>query len=279
MTDHPLPSRLRLGLLGAGPAGRGALPALLGTGLADLAWVADPAHAGEALAGQTILSAAPLPLDGELIVLAVPEPALPDVIARLAEQLAREGARERLVVQLSASSPLELLEPLRAAGACAGLLHPLQTFPPGAPPAETIPYWALGGDARLRQRLAPLMGRLADEWFWLEPGQQLPYHLCAVLASNFLPAMMSVCGGLWPGEPAQAWRALQPIVEQTLRNLAGRAPAAAVSGPAARGDLETLARHLDWLRRERPDLVAMYDRLSEEILTLRGTASPSLAPA
>jgi len=261
-------ARLRLGLLGAGPAGRGALPALLGTGLADLAWVADPAHAGEHLAGQTILPATPRPLDGDLVILAVPEPAIPELARQLAAQLAQEPPRERAVLQLSASSPLELLAPLRETGACTGLLHPLQTFPKDRPPAEEIPYWALGGEACLRERLAPLMGRLAEEWFWLEPEQQLPYHLCAVLASNFLPAVMSVCGGLWPGEPAQAWRALRPIVEQTLHNLGGREPAGAASGPAARGDRETLARHLDWLRRERPDLVPVYQRLSEEILHL-----------
>jgi predicted short-subunit dehydrogenase-like oxidoreductase (DUF2520 family) len=259
----------RLGLLGVGAAARGVLPALQGTGLVDLAFAADPAHAGETLAGQTVRDEAPEPLGADLLLLAVREAQLPGLVDRLARRLERENLPGRIVLQVSASAPLAGLEPLSRAGVLAGLLHPLQTFPPGVPPPEQIPFWALGGDAALRQELAPLLGILADEWLWLEPQDQLPYHLSAVLACNFLPAMASLCRRLWPGDPAQAWRALQPIVGQTLRNLAAGPPELAVSGPATRGDQVTMERHLAWLADHHPALVTVYEQLSGEILSLR----------
>jgi hypothetical protein len=273
--------RLRIGLLGAGSAARGVLPSLLGTGRSDLAWVADPACAGERVAGQTVLPDAPEPLGVDLVLLATPEPVLPVLVGNLAERLRREGGRCRAVLQFSASSPLSGLRPLREAGAWAGLLHPMQTFPREAAPPESIPFWALGGDPELRLWLGPWMDRLADEWLWLEPDQQLPYHLCGVMASNFLPPLLSLCESLWPGQDGQARRALHPIMAQTLTNLSRMEPRQAVSGPAARGDRETLQRHLDWLDEHRPDLIPLYSRLTEEILSLRrspGSGNPLSTP-
>lgn len=280
--------RLRIGLLGAGSASRGVLPSLLGTGQVDLAWVADPLHAGERMAGQVVLPDIATPLGVDLLLLAVPESALPDLVDNLAARLRQESGRCRAVLQFSASSPLALLEPLRAAGVWAGLLHPMQTFPQDAPPPENISFWALGGNDELRGYLGGLMAHLTDDWIWLEPGQQIPYHLCGVLASNFLPPLLSLCESLWPGEPGepgQARRALLPIMHQTLANLLRYPPHRAVSGPAARGDLGTVNRHLAWLEEERPDLIPLYSRLTEEILTLRRTAgerdqasAPAAAP-
>lgn len=278
MTEIQPAGRLRFGLLGAGAASRGVLPSLLGTGLADLAWVADPLHAGERVAGQSVLEDITEPLGVDLVLLAVPESVLPVLVGNLAERLAHGDGRCRAVLQFSASHPLEMLDPLRRAGVWAGLLHPMQTFPRDAPPPENIPFWALGGDAELRGWLGDLMNRLADEWIWLEPEQQIPYHLCGVLASNFLPPLLSLCGSIWPGQAGQAQRALQPIMGQTLANLLRYPPAQAVSGPAARGDLETIQRHLSWLEQFRPDLLPMYSRLTEEILTLRRQADSGNPP-
>ncbi len=263
------PRHFRLGLLGAGAAARGVLPALLETGMVSVSFVADPAHAGERLAGQTVLEDAPSTLTADFYIMAVREPELPGLAQNLA-RLLKEDQREGCVaLQLSASSPLEALEPLLACGVRAGLLHPLQTFPADTPPPEQIPFWALGGHEDLRTLLAPLMGRLADEWIWLHPEDQLPYHLSAVMASNFLPAMLSICGRLWPGDAEQARRALRPILQQTLHNLELAPPELAASGPAARGDVATLGQHRVWLEARHPDLAPVYERLSGEITWLR----------
>lgn len=263
------PRHFRLGLLGAGAAARGVLPALLETGMVSVSFVADPAHAGEHLAGQTVLADAPATLVADFYILAVREPELPGLAANLARHLKEEQLGTCVALQLSASSPLAALEPLLARGVRAGLLHPLQTFPVHTPPPEQIPFWALGGHGELRTLMAPLMGRLADEWIWLEPEDQLPYHLSAVMASNFLPAMLSICGRLWPGDAEQARRALRPILQQTLHNLELAPPELAASGPAARGDVATLAQHRAWLEEHHADLAPVYERLSGEITWLR----------
>jgi predicted short-subunit dehydrogenase-like oxidoreductase (DUF2520 family) len=61
------------------------------------------------------------------------------------------------------------------------------------------------------------------------------------------------------GVPLQAYLEL---ARATLENVAELGPAAAVTGPAARGDEETLARHRAALDpRERPAYDAMVDQI------------------
>jgi predicted short-subunit dehydrogenase-like oxidoreductase (DUF2520 family) len=55
---------------------------------------------------------------------------------------------------------------------------------------------------------------------------------------------------------------LAPLVLRTAANWSERG-AAALTGPIARGDEATVARHLDALREIAPELVPMYEALAE----------------
>ena len=68
--------------------------------------------------------------------------------------------------------------------------------------------------------------------------------------------------GLADGE---AWEALAPLVAGTLDNLRRQGPLAALTGPVARGDVDTLTRHLEALRGTEAEL---YRRLGEAALEL-----------
>ncbi|MBU1937624.1 DUF2520 domain-containing protein, partial [bacterium] len=53
-------------------------------------------------------------------------------------------------------------------------------------------------------------------------------------------------------DEVQALRVLAPIVEGTFRNVKELGVKGALTGPAARGDNETLARHEEALRKMNP---------------------------
>jgi predicted short-subunit dehydrogenase-like oxidoreductase (DUF2520 family) len=61
------------------------------------------------------------------------------------------------------------------------------------------------------------------------------------------------------GAPREA---LEPLMRRTMEN--GFAP----TGPLARGDWETVERHLEAIRARRPQLVPLYRALSEMTATL-----------
>lgn len=61
---------------------------------------------------------------------------------------------------------------------------------------------------------------------------------------------------------------LGPLLEGTVRNLQGTAPAAGRTGPVARGDEDPLVAHLEALRRHHPGLLPVYAALTTETVRL-----------
>ena len=109
------------------------------------------------------------------------------------------------------------------------------------------------------------------------------YHAAAVLAAGaqvalFAEAVRTFRKATGAKEP-EARAALLPLALSALEKLRRESPAEAITGPAARGDLDTIAAHRRVLPR---DLLALYDQLTRVSLALRrlrAEALPESAPA
>jgi len=93
-----------------------------------------------------------------------------------------------------------------------------------------------------------------------------------VFASNYLVALVAVAARLMAeagiGED-RALAGLLPLARGTLENVAAAGPAAALTGPIARGDVATVRRHLMALRHADADL---YRAAAREALRLARAA-------
>jgi predicted short-subunit dehydrogenase-like oxidoreductase (DUF2520 family) len=58
------------------------------------------------------------------------------------------------------------------------------------------------------------------------------------------------------------------IIEATLKNVAASSPTKALTGPIARGGVETIAEHFESLQRYAPNLVSYYGAVSAETIRL-----------
>src|SRR2546425_664651 len=87
------------------------------------------------------------------------------------------------------------------------------------------------------------------------------------LVTGVQTCALPIYAGLWD---AEAWRALRPLVEGTLENLTRQEPVAALTGPVARGDEETIRRHLDVLTRDDAALYRALGRTALELAQKRG---------
>jgi predicted short-subunit dehydrogenase-like oxidoreductase (DUF2520 family) len=77
--------------------------------------------------------------------------------------------------------------------------------------------------------------------------------------------------------PADAVRALLPLIHGTLAALEAHGPVRALSGPVARGDAGTIARHISALRSHAPDVLPCYQELIRcalPIAAAKGSATP-----
>jgi hypothetical protein len=75
----------------------------------------------------------------------------------------------------------------------------------------------------------------------------------AVFSSNYVIAALGAACALWEtfGTPREeALEALLPLLRGAVESLEQHGLPQALSGPVARGDVGTVAAHLDWLKRE-----------------------------
>jgi predicted short-subunit dehydrogenase-like oxidoreductase (DUF2520 family) len=151
-------------------------------------------------------------------------------------------------------------------GDAGAVLHPLMSFPPppGAPVFAT--RTGAGEAAERAGELAAVLG-----WTVLGPvSDPSRYHAAAAMASGhaaalFLDAVRLLAAATGATE-ASAAEALLALAGASLRNVAEGGPLR-ITGPAARGDLATIARHRAALP---PELLPAYDALTERIRALRG---------
>jgi predicted short-subunit dehydrogenase-like oxidoreductase (DUF2520 family) len=207
----------------------------------------------------------------DLVLIATPDAAIADAAAEVAPSL-RAGA---LVVHLSGACTLDELHKLRVARPDVelGSLHPLQSLPSSDVGVARLPgsWCAVDGPAEV-ELLAISLGMRP---FRVSDADRVTYHAAATVASNHLVALLGQAARLAhaAGVPPAA---LFPLVRATLENVETLGPEAALTGPVARGDVDTVRRHLDALPdREQP----AYRALAEEARRLSGGEDPGLRHA
>ncbi len=202
----------------------------------------------------------------DLLLIAVSDPALPEVAAVLAR-------RPQAAVALHTSGCLDasVLSPLREAGSAVGSLHPLKAFPRPLPePAEARGvFFAVDGDPAARElahRLAAAWGGVSAE---VAPESRALYHFAATLAAGGAVTLLALAEDLARrlGLPGAAVRGYLELCRGAVaRAIETGDPAAVLTGPAVRGDRETVARHLEALRTLAPDKLPLVVHLARETL-------------
>ncbi|HEX5714589.1 MAG TPA: Rossmann-like and DUF2520 domain-containing protein [Thermoanaerobaculia bacterium] len=202
----------------------------------------------------------------DLLLVAVSDPALPEVAAVLAR-------RPQAAVALHTSGCLDasVLAPLREAGSAVGSLHPLKAFPRPLPePAEAKGvFFAVDGDPAARElahRLAAAWGGISAE---VASESRALYHFAATLAAGGAITLLALAEDLARrlGLPEAAVRGYLELCRGAVaRAIETGDPAAVLTGPVARGDRETVTRHLEALRTLAPDKLPLVVHLARETL-------------
>lgn len=186
--------------------------------------------------------------DASLVLIATPDRAIAGAAAEISEAVAPSA----LVIHLSGSVPLATLDSVVAR---IGALHPLQTMPEAdATESVLTGVWcATAGDPEV-DTIARSLGMRP---FPVLDADRAGYHAAACIASNHLVALMAhmEAGTDVPLE------AFVPLMRSAVDNAVLLGPAAALTGPVARGDVGTVRGHLDALPiAERAAYVALARR-------------------
>ena len=260
-------------LIGLGAVGRALAPALVRAGYVCRGLIGRGDE--KALASQCkaplMTSINSLSDDFDLLFLCVRD----NQIAPLARDLAQksidlspqQAGGEKSVFHTAGALSSDILAPLREKGADVASFHPFGSFPKsGKPPSFKGFTFGIEGTVEAQARAEQIALDLGGHPLIVPADKRAVYHLAAVFASNFfvgdlaLATQMLAQLGL---DEARALQVISPIVEGTFRNVKELGVKGALTGPAARGDNETLARHEEALRKIDPELAELYRKFSE----------------
>jgi predicted short-subunit dehydrogenase-like oxidoreductase (DUF2520 family) len=184
--------------------------------------------------------------DADLIQLCVPDRAVHEVAAAI--------PAGPWIAHTSGARTLDALDPhVRRFS-----IHPLQTVVRHRGPEQLDGAWAaVAGE---NEEALGAAFRLADllrlRPFELDDEDRLVYHAAAVMAQGFLVALHWAAAELFE-EAGAPPAALLPLMQRTMDN------DFELTGPITRGDFETIERHLEVIREQRPELEPMYRALTD----------------
>lgn len=196
--------------------------------------------------------------DADWVILAVSDDAIGEVAAELAPFV-----DNALVTHTSGATPGAVLQPFFARY---GVFYPLQSFSEEhTPDWSAVPFCL---DANVMSDLVFLEKKAAEiggKVYQVNDGQRAVLHLGAVFANNFVNHCFAVAHELLETQ-GLPFELLHPLMRVTLDKALAHPPAEVQTGPAIRGDQDTMERHR-MLLKEHPLWQEIYRLMSESIVT------------
>ena len=225
--DLPLP----IAVVGAGRLGTAVVAALRAAGIA----VSGPKGRGYDGTGDAV------------VLLCVPDDAIGSAVAAV-----RAGP---LVGHCSGVSGLDVLGAHEVFS-----LHPLMTVTHAGAHFEGVFAAIAGSTARATDVATALASAIGLHPVRVAEADRGAYHAAAAIAANFLVTLESAAAELMSTAGLDR-EVLVPLARAALENW-GRQGPTALTGPIARGDQRTVARHRDVVATRTPDLLPLFEALT-----------------
>jgi predicted short-subunit dehydrogenase-like oxidoreductase (DUF2520 family) len=214
----------------------------------------------------------------QCILITVSDDAIRHVCDKIAAGTSLNGKK---VVHMSGAGGLDLLESAQKAGALVAAIHPIQSFADVEGAIGNIPGSTFGITAapQIQDWAAAFVKDLGGRPFFVNEEDRPLYHAAACMASNYLVSLMDAAGNIYQHlglTREEALNAFWPLVKGTLNNIASRGTVDSLTGPIARGDLGTLAKHIAAFKQKMPAMIEVYcvmGAVTVEIALAKGTIS------
>ncbi len=239
----------------------------------------DPARTADAarFMGGGVASTGEVPLRAaDIYLLAVPDDAIEDYGQTLAAGNDLAGAT---VFHCSGALGSDRLAAARDAGAAVASVHPVRSFADPAQVAATFAGTCCGveGDADALEVLVPIFESIGARMVTIDAAHKTLYHAAAVFASNYVVTLIDVAVQVYgkAGVPPEiALEMIEPLLQESAGNALRLGPAAALTGPIARGDVATVARQQAALADWNPSYARLYAEFADATARLAASRTP-----
>ncbi|MGI6736795.1 MAG: Rossmann-like and DUF2520 domain-containing protein [Anaerovoracaceae bacterium] len=203
--------------------------------------------------------------ESDIIFLTTPDGIISEMAVQLAH--AENGVPEdKILCHLSGSVPSSVLS---CAGSHCASAHPMTAVSSRRSCLDGV-FFTLEGETDAVTAVEKLLRRCGNPTARIRSDKKGVYHCAASVASNLMVGLAGIALDLLADcgfERESALQLLTPLMTGNIAAVCERGPAAALTGPVERGDLETVRLHLDSLSGDRREI---YRLLSRELVRLAG---------
>jgi predicted short-subunit dehydrogenase-like oxidoreductase (DUF2520 family) len=161
-------------------------------------------------------------------------------------------------------SGVESLDSLKFSHEHSAVFWPIKSFgKDNAVNWGDIPVIAEVSSEQSKAAIKTIQNLLTCNVYYLLAEQRMQLHLAAVMVNNFSNFLFHQAF-LWCKKNELPFESLIPIIRQTALNISNEDPVKFQTGPAARGDEETIAKHLKLLHNHE-SLLKLYSAISSAI--------------
>jgi len=201
---------------------------------------------------------------GEVVFVTTPDDVIESTCKAMVEH--QGFGKNAVVIHCSGALSSAILSSARRCGARVATLHPLQSFASVDQAVKLVPgsFCAIEGDKTALPVVRQLVEDVGGVLMEITPEGKSLYHAAAVAASNYLVTLMHLALELDRAAgipPDVSFRALLPLVRGTLSNIGAKGIPEALTGPIARGDVDTVAAHLRAIEARAPEFLMIYKTL------------------
>ena len=178
--------------------------------------------------------------------------------------------KEKIICHCSGSLASTIFENSKEYKAYVYAIHPLYAISSKEESYKQLgqAYFSIEGDKEKMAVIEALFAKLGNPYQVISAEHKSLYHAAAVTVSNQVIALlyqgvelMKQCGF----EEEMALRALWPLIEGNIQNVAHKGLINALTGPVERGDLETIKKHLTALDNQDKKLYSLLSLKTLEV--------------
>jgi predicted short-subunit dehydrogenase-like oxidoreductase (DUF2520 family) len=168
-----------------------------------------------------------------------------------------------ILVHTSGSQPLSALGHAKTSNT--GVFYPLQTFSKGSKvDFKDIPVFIESENTDTEKILMRMAKSITKHVQKISSENRKALHVAAVFAANFTNHMLMLSKEIM-GKHKLNFDLLKPLIAETLNKSLTLGPENSQTGPAKRGDLEILDKHVEFLSDEEA-LAEIYKLVSQHII-------------
>lgn len=191
--------------------------------------------------------------DADIYIIAVNDDAIASVIDN-------SPSNNAMWLHTSGSTPIEIFEGKRKHY---GVCWPVQSLSKSSiVKMDDVHLFIEGNNDKATQNIEKLASAISHNVHQASSHDRLLLHVASVFACNFANHMFTLSSEVLQ-EAGLPFDAMLPLIKTTIKKLNNMTPQESQTGPAARGDIKIIEKHLSSLSGDKHDI---YKMLSESIM-------------